>query len=135
MRLATTAHTSIPRRIHELTRDFPVEDVRPFRTLGAGPGDFPAMLAATRMAAGPATLNAPARFPLALRRRLGALLGRAPGANGAHELRMAALVKPNGRLRRLHRAAIASFRHLAVCPALTRQRERAWRADLERTSR
>jgi hypothetical protein len=52
-----------------------------------------------------------------------------------HELRMAALVKPNGRFRRLYRAAIASFRHLAVCPALTRQRERAWRSHLERTSR
>lgn len=41
-----------------------------------------------------------------------------------YELRMAVLVKPNGRL---YMAAIAPFRYLIVYPALTRQWERAWR--------
>ncbi|WP_106401452.1 DUF2867 domain-containing protein [Actinocorallia populi] len=54
-------------------------------------------------------------------------LGWAPSANGGHELRMAVLVKPNGRLGRLYMALIAPFRHLVVYPALTRQWEQAWR--------
>jgi hypothetical protein len=49
------------------------------------------------------------------------------GADGDHELRMAVLVKPNGRFGRLYMAAIAPFRYLIVYPALTRQWERAWR--------
>ncbi|GGL51159.1 DUF2867 domain-containing protein [Planomonospora parontospora] len=109
MRLPKSAHTSLPWRIHELTRDFSVEDVWSFRTPGAGPGDFPAMLAAMRAAM------------------------RATG--GPARLRMAVLVKPNGRFGRLYMAAIAPFRYLVVYPALTRQWERAWRAHLERTSR
>lgn len=45
-----------------------------------------------------------------------------------YELRMAVLVKPNGRFGRLYMAAIAPFRYLIVYPALTRQwEERAWR--------
>lgn len=44
-----------------------------------------------------------------------------------YELRMAVLVKPNGRFGRLYMAAIAPFRYLIVYPALTRQWERAWR--------
>jgi hypothetical protein len=198
MRLPRSAHTSLPWRVHELTRDFSVEDVWSFRTPGAGPGDFPAMLAAMRAAGGPATLNGPVRLLFALRWRLGALLGwdrasagfgtrvaslrdrlpddlRAaprgpdsaalplepvyeldresarelanrtvhavmhlgwvPGANDDHELRMAVLVKPNGRFGRLYLAAIAPFRYLVVYPALTRQWERAWRTHLERASR
>ncbi|MEW2356392.1 DUF2867 domain-containing protein [Spirillospora sp. NPDC029432] len=54
-------------------------------------------------------------------------LGWVPSANGDHELRMAVLVKPNGRFGRLYMALIAPFRYLIVYPALTRQWERAWR--------
>ncbi|MFI7125187.1 DUF2867 domain-containing protein [Nonomuraea sp. NPDC050153] len=190
MRLPNTAYTSHPWRIHEFTSDFSVEDVWSFRTPGAGPGDFPAMLAAMRSAGGFAKQTRPVKFLFALRWRLGALfrwdqpsagvgarvaslrdrlpadlraaprgpdseslplkavyeldtecarelanqtvhtvmhLGWARGANGDHELRMAVLVRPNGRFGRLYLAAIAPFRHLIVYPALTRQWERAWR--------
>ncbi|GII97608.1 hypothetical protein Ssi02_78390 [Sinosporangium siamense] len=44
-----------------------------FRTPGAGPGDFPAMLAAMRTAGGLAKQPRPVRFLFALRWRLGAL--------------------------------------------------------------
>jgi hypothetical protein len=54
-------------------------------------------------------------------------LSWAQGANGDHELRMAVLVKPNGRFGRLYMAAIAPFRYVIVYPALARQWERAWR--------
>jgi hypothetical protein len=54
-------------------------------------------------------------------------LGWAPTGDGDHELRMAVLVKPNGRFGRLYMAFIAPFRHLVVYPALTRRWERAWR--------
>ncbi len=50
-----------------------------------------------------------------------------PTGDGGHELQMAVLVKPNGRLGRLYMAFIAPFRYLIVYPALTRQWERAWR--------
>ncbi|WP_204328156.1 DUF2867 domain-containing protein [Streptomyces aureoverticillatus] len=50
-----------------------------------------------------------------------------PRTTGDHELRMAVLVKPNGRFGQLHMAFIAPLRHLIVHPALTRQWERAWR--------
>ncbi|GAB1510260.1 DUF2867 domain-containing protein [Actinophytocola sp. KF-1] len=189
-RLAGTAHTALPWRIHEITGDFTVADVWSFRTPGAGPGDFPAVLAALRAAGGLDKQPWPARFLFALRWRLGALLGWdtpsaglgqrvrslrdrlpadlrgappgpdddrmpltpvyeldreaarelanktvhtvmhlgwVPGADGDHELRMAVLVKPNGRFGRLYMAAIAPFRYLVVYPALTRQWERAWR--------
>src|SRR5580765_8258897 len=43
MRLPTTAHTSRPWRIHELTRDFQVEDVWALPTPG-GSGDFPRLV-------------------------------------------------------------------------------------------
>lgn len=54
-------------------------------------------------------------------------LGWVQGDNGDYELRMAALVKPNGRFGRLYMAGIAPFRYFLVYPALTRQWERAWR--------
>ena len=54
-------------------------------------------------------------------------LGWVPTDNGEYELRMAALVKPNGRLGRLYMAAIKPLRYLVVYPALTRKWERAWR--------
>lgn len=47
--------------------------------------------------------------------------------DGEYELRMAALVKPNGRFGRLYLAAIKPLRYAIVYPALTRQWERAWR--------
>ncbi|MFD1930131.1 MULTISPECIES: DUF2867 domain-containing protein [Nonomuraea] len=74
-RLAEATYTEQPWRIHELTSDFAVEDVWSFRTPGAGPGDFPAMLAAMRAAGGLAKQPWPARFLFAVRWRLGALLG------------------------------------------------------------
>ncbi|WFB11240.1 DUF2867 domain-containing protein [Streptomyces sp. LX-29] len=53
-------------------------------------------------------------------------LGWVPTDDGGYELRMAALVKPNGLFGRLYMAAILPFRYLIVYPALTRQWERAW---------
>ncbi|WTX00765.1 DUF2867 domain-containing protein (plasmid) [Streptomycetaceae bacterium NBC_01309] len=43
-----------------------------------------------------------------------------------YELRMAALVKPNGAFGRLYMGFIAPFRYLIIYPALTEQWERAW---------
>ncbi|QKW05339.1 DUF2867 domain-containing protein [Streptomyces sp. NA04227] len=54
-------------------------------------------------------------------------LGWVANGEGGYELRMAALVKPNGRFGRLYMAFIAPFRYLIIYPALTRQWERAWR--------
>ncbi|MEU9073355.1 DUF2867 domain-containing protein [Kitasatospora sp. NPDC048538] len=189
MRLPTTAHTGRPWRIHGFAADFRVEDVWSYRTPGAGPDDFPVMLAALRAGTG-GRRPLPVRALFAARRGLGALLGwdrpdagpgralptlrdrlpdglRAtadparddglplapvyelpdeavrevanrtvhalmhlgwvPTGDGGHELRMAVLVKPRGRLGRRYMALIAPFRHLVVYPALTRQWERAWR--------
>jgi hypothetical protein len=180
----------MPWRIHEITADFRVEDVWAFRTPGAGPGDFPTMLAAMRRAGGLDRQGRPVRALFAIRWKIGGLLGwdgptagvgtrvaslrdrlppdlrDAPAgpdseqvplqavyelpdesarelanrtvhtvmhlgwartAAGDHELRMAVLVKPNGRFGRLYLAAIAPFRYLVVYPALTRSWERAWR--------
>ncbi|WP_040772676.1 DUF2867 domain-containing protein [Nocardia pneumoniae] len=74
-RLATTTYTDHPWRIHEFTKDFSVEDVWSYRTPGAGPDDFPTMLAALRAAGGPAKQTWPVRFLFAVRWKLGALLG------------------------------------------------------------
>jgi hypothetical protein len=190
MRLPDTEHTARPWRIHEITPDFRVEDVWAYRTPGAGPDDFPAMLDALR-AAGGLNENPPVvRFLFAVRWKLGALfgwdkpkqglvgrveslcdrlppdlrqeaagaavpntpftmvyelqnecaielanktvhdichLGWVPTDDGEYELRMAALVKPNGLFGRLYMAAIKPFRYLLVYPALTRKWERAWR--------
>ncbi|NUU25505.1 MAG: DUF2867 domain-containing protein [Streptomycetaceae bacterium] len=75
MRLADTAYTDQPWRIHEITPDFRVADVWSFRTPGAGPHDFPKMLAAMRAAGGPAKQSAPVRFLFTVRWKLGALFG------------------------------------------------------------
>ena len=188
MRLTISEHTRRPWRIHELAPDFRVEDVWAFRTPGAGPGDFPVMLAALRAQAGRADSTV-VRFLFDVRWKLGALLGwedpgqglggrveslrdrlppdlRQDGAGapvrstpfttvyelpdesatelangtvhaichlgwvptdeGDYQLRMAALVKPNGLQGRLYMAAIQPFRHLIVYPALTRRWESAW---------
>ena len=196
-RLPPGEHTTRPWRIHEFAPDFAVEDVWAFRTPGAGPDDFPAVLAALRRTGGPGDGPAVARLLFAARRKLGALLGwdgpgqglgersapvrdrlprdlRAttagdpsrlgpfvpvyelpdecalelanrtvhgichlgwvPTAGGAHELRMAVLVKPDGALGRWYMAAITPFRYLVVYPALTRTWERAWRERDGRTA-
>lgn len=196
MRLPDAEHTARPWRIHEIAPDFEVEDVWAFRTPGAGPDDFPVMLAALRATGGLNGDNPPlVRLLFAVRWKLGALfgwdepaegfarrveslcdrlpddlrqdtagsavpntpfttvyelhdesanelanktvhtimhLGWVPANNGDHELRMAALVRPNGLFGRLYMAAIAPFRHLIVYPALTRQWERAWRERADR---
>jgi hypothetical protein len=196
-RLAGTTHAEHPWRIHELTIDFAVEDVWSFHTPGAGPDDFPTMIAAIRAAGGRGNQPPLSRFLFAARSKLGALFGwdkpsagigrrvaslrdRLPSdlrdapyggdsdglplkavyelgteaareqanktvhavmhlgwvaaADGDYELRMAVLVKPNGRFGRLYMAAIAPFRHLIVYPAITRQWERAWRDRRQATT-
>lgn len=194
MKLPRTAHTEHPWRIHEFARDFRVEDVWSYRTPGAGPDDFPVMLAALAAGAAFDNQSLPVRFLFAVRWKLGALLGwdrdddglgkrvrslsdrlpddlRAtvdpaaadgtpftpvyelpdecvrelanktvhtlmhlgwvPTGDGGHELRMAVLVKPNGRFGRLYMALIAPFRYLIVYPSLTRDMERTWRNRAE----
>lgn len=46
MKLSKSDHSVRPWRIHEIAPDFRVEDVWSYRTPGAGPDDFPAMLEA-----------------------------------------------------------------------------------------
>lgn len=75
MRIPVTAHVAQPWRIHEFTRDFQVEDVWTFRTPNAGPDDFPVMLAALRAAYDAGRQPAVVQFMLALRWKIGALLG------------------------------------------------------------
>ncbi|WP_308368923.1 DUF2867 domain-containing protein [Streptomyces sp. ISL-36] len=74
-RLAKSTYTERPWRIHEITSDFDVEDAWAFRTPGAGPDDFPAMLAAMQRSGGIARQTGPVRFLFAVRWKLGALLG------------------------------------------------------------
>ncbi|MFQ6325931.1 DUF2867 domain-containing protein [Nocardia sp. CWNU-33] len=84
-RLAATAYIEQPWRIHELAREFAVEDVWSFRTPGAGPDDFPVMLAAMRAAGGPVKQTLPVRFLFAIRWKLGALLGWDKASAGVGE--------------------------------------------------
>jgi hypothetical protein len=74
MRLPNTEHTSRPWRIHELTRDFALEDVWALPTPG-GPHDFHRLVEG--MAAGdPSEAASPAvRALFAIRWKLGELLG------------------------------------------------------------
>lgn len=74
MRLPESAHTSRPWRIHELTRDFRLEDVWALPTPG-GPGDFPRL--ARLIASGdPSREGSGAAHALwAIRWKVGALLG------------------------------------------------------------
>ena len=81
-RLPVTAHTEQPWRIHEIAGDFTVEDVWSYRTPGAGPGDFPRMLAAMQSAGGLDKQSWPARFLFAARWKLGALFGWDKAADG-----------------------------------------------------
>ncbi|MER6947608.1 DUF2867 domain-containing protein [Nonomuraea sp. NPDC000554] len=75
MRLPKSAYTSHPWRIHEVTKDFSVEDVWSFRTPGAGPDDFPTMVAALQARAGLAQQSWLSRLLFDIRWKLGALLG------------------------------------------------------------
>jgi hypothetical protein len=81
MRLTDTAHTSRPWRIHELARDFELEDVWALPTPG-GPDDFPRLVRQVsrlaRLIAADETLDDPswaARVLLELRSKIGKLLG------------------------------------------------------------
>lgn len=189
LRIPVAEHTARPWRIHEIASDFRTEDVWAFRTPGAGPDDFPLMLAALRSRTAPQYQTRSVRFLFAVRWRLGALLGWdepdaglggrvrslrdrlpddlrrtagvkdpnipftpvyevadecaqelanktvhtichlgwVPVGNGEYELRMAALVKPNGLFGKAYMAFIKPFRHLIVYPAMTRRWEQAWR--------
>jgi hypothetical protein len=73
-RVPNTAHTSRPWRIHELARDFRLEDVWELPTPG-GPEDFPRLV--QRIASGdPSQSSSPAvRALFAIRWKLGKLLG------------------------------------------------------------
>lgn len=190
MRIPNAAHTEQPWRIHEIAPDFRIEDVWSFRTPGAGPDDFPTLLAALKASNQPDRVDKMTRFLFAVRWKLGALfgwddreqdlgarvesvrerlpadlrdgpagsndpnipftpvyqlpnecvlelanqtvhdllhLGWVPNGDGEYELRMAALVKPNGLFGRVYMALIMPFRYLIVYPAMTRRWERAWR--------
>jgi hypothetical protein len=74
IRLPNTAHTSRPWRIHELTRDFRLEDVWALPTPG-GPDDFPRLV--ELIAADDASRNtsSSARALWLIRLKLGKLLG------------------------------------------------------------
>ena len=74
MRLPDAAHTARPWRIHELTRDFRLEDVWALPTPG-GEDDFPRLV--DQFAAGDTMSNPSraARALFAIRWKLGALLG------------------------------------------------------------
>jgi hypothetical protein len=73
VRLPNSEHTSRPWRIHELTRDFELEDVWALPTPG-GPDDFPLLV--ERFAAGDPSrsASAPVRVLFAIRWKLGELL-------------------------------------------------------------
>ena len=74
MRLPNTAHTSRPWRIHELTRDFRLEDVWALPTPG-GPDDFPRLVQQFASADPSQSLPGAARALWALRSKIGELLG------------------------------------------------------------
>ncbi|HEX2496258.1 MAG TPA: DUF2867 domain-containing protein, partial [Gaiellaceae bacterium] len=73
MRLPTSAHTSRPWRVHEITRDFEVEDVWELPTPG-GPDDL-ARLVQWFTSPGDDDLPIVLRALFALRWKLGGLLG------------------------------------------------------------
>jgi hypothetical protein len=74
MRLPSTAHTSRPFRIHELTGDFRLEDVWALPTPG-GPADFPALVRLIASGDPGRGSSGAARALWAIRWRLGQLLG------------------------------------------------------------
>ena len=74
MRLPNSAHTSRAWRIHELTRDFRLEDVWALPTPG-GPDDFPRLVQRVASADLPQGFSRAARTLWAIRWKLGGLLG------------------------------------------------------------
>ncbi|MGI9184932.1 MAG: DUF2867 domain-containing protein [Solirubrobacteraceae bacterium] len=74
MRLPNTAHTSRPWRIHELTRDFRLEDVWALPTPG-GPDDFPRLVELMASSDPSQGSSRAVRTLFAIRWRVGALLG------------------------------------------------------------
>src|ERR1700688_1957270 len=74
MRLPTAAHTSRPWRIHELTRDFRLEDVWALPTPG-GPDDFPRLVELIASRDASRNTSSSARALWAIRLKLGELLG------------------------------------------------------------
>jgi hypothetical protein len=74
MRLPDSAHTSRPWRIHELTRDFRLEDVWALPGTG-GPDDFPRLVQLIASLDPSQGSSRPARALFAIRWKLGELLG------------------------------------------------------------
>jgi hypothetical protein len=74
MRLPDTAHTSRPWRIHEITGDFRLEDVWALPTPG-GPDDFPRLVQGFVSADPSQRSSAAVRTLLAIRSKVGELLG------------------------------------------------------------
>ena len=74
MKLPNTAHTSRPWRIHELTRDFRLEDVWALPTPG-GPDDFPQLVQVLAAGDPSGSQSCATRTLFAIRWRLGELLG------------------------------------------------------------
>jgi Protein of unknown function (DUF2867) len=74
MRLSDTAHTSRPWRIHELARDFRLEDVWALPTPG-GPDDFPRLVQGFASADPLQSPSGVVRTLFAIRSKVGELLG------------------------------------------------------------
>jgi hypothetical protein len=82
MKLPNSAHTSRPWRIHELTRDFRLEDVWELPGAG-GPGDFPRLVQLFASLDPAQSSSFAARTLFAIRWKLGALLGLDDADTGA----------------------------------------------------
>jgi hypothetical protein len=100
-RLPSTARTSRPWRIHEITGDSRLED------------DGWAAEIANRTMHGVMHL------------------GWVPDGAGGYRGQMAVLVKPNGLLGTVYMGAIRPFRHLIVYPPMIREIGRIWRAGAD----
>ena len=74
MKLPNTTHTSRPWRIHELTRDFRLEDVWALPTPG-GPDDLPRLVEQIATSDPSHSSSRAARTLWAIRRKVGELLG------------------------------------------------------------
>ncbi|HEV2812988.1 MAG TPA: DUF2867 domain-containing protein [Solirubrobacteraceae bacterium] len=81
MSLPKTAHTSRPWRIHELTRDFRLEDVWELPTPG-GPDDFPRLVDLLTALDPSRSSSGPVRALFAIRWKIGELLGLDDPAGG-----------------------------------------------------
>jgi hypothetical protein len=84
VRLPNSAHTSRPWRIHELTRDFRVEDVWALPTPG-GAGDFPRLMALAASLDPSRGSSGAVRTLFAVRWKIGELLGWDGPGNGPGE--------------------------------------------------